>query len=1755
MTKRNLSASFLLRLSLEVLESNPSNSLSTTFLNIFCLLCYFSQILSYLSRIHLEIYETKLTFLLNCFYYTNFANFLSIFQSKDLVIAAYAVIVSVIITFYMYLGGIAALILYFKFRWRNHLVFKIGNAIAATFFRLFVWLFFIPFLEVLVNPFNCDTGSYLTCGNELPSILLVLSAFAIVLSILLALLHLLLHCNYKFQDFMEIRLGLNIFSLIGLTLRCIIPLASILLGQNNYLLVIVMHGFAVTCFLNYIQTFPIRSPNLNPLFFSLLLSFEIVMMVITFWKYFGVLMEESVFYLIMIGFVFSFKTGWSYFFRKRMEIFLSNFSYREFIDYAMEELFYLFHNSSGSTTNFFLLMGQLKFHAKDCNNPICKLKSKTMKKFQELPLIRRTRIVDSFILQKFRIEIEEQSRLKTRANEVLVFKYIGYLINSNCNTSKAFYETQRIKLLYTRRSLLGGIILDGLLRKVERKIRDIEREKTISERKNLEQTLEVSSFFRINRQKVSLEDKIKKLLQKKISFWESYKEGFDSYDHLSINLSSFLDNANAFLGLIEELIALPVVQNEKIALFRFMSVYHCIILNQLSEAIEFEERIDNIRKRFLHIDKQALSPLVFLKDNLVVCEASFLNSAGKILESSKTEKLAKFFGYSIQDIKLLTSIDSLMPNFIAEHHTKLIFWSFVRTRKEQISYEWEILSYAVDKQGFLFPVKMFLGYSFQYANDYVANAGIMRLQTHGYEEVLLGVSGAILGFNREFFDFFNKSFQKLEPKQLEGVCMYSLMPRVKEIIEKEEIFKGRKTNTLRNQIVSMAIPINLTEIIELMSFYNQESEAVENLTSKNNFSSTNTFRTNRSNSNNPSRTNITRSMKQNKDLMIRVNNFLNRLESLKSKREIIMNLFQDHTLSPESLMNRLLDNQAVIRFKCVVDLSFKYHRYGKDPNHIISFCQLVLLKANLVETEAQALKSHRLEESMISDNIRKSIIMPPQNQPEFGIEFDRLGITYRSQPDTKIIAMDLNFNTNNNSFENNQSPKDFKNSLDVVKFNLADSKEKETDKGLIKAFDQTPNLVIDPPDLPQKQSIRSSLKSSENNAKGRLQEAKNQTTEQMALKDMELQASQSSSTNTGKAVFNVLTIVGMLRRKFPKSMYRMNYLLGMQMVLVFCFCMVYYVLAGQYISHSYVPLKTALSNQLEINAAIYISCNAFVNLENQILGFKNLSEFEINEMFTILAQKDKQATNLFYQDRNTQENFEFSNYLQNWRLTFVDDKTFQAKNILLVDETDIILNVINNALENRDLTKMQHLVKVLPRNYIDYLLSTKALRDVMLAEFLSSNQGVTNELLTVLIISMIVVSLCKLIEFALISGFYSKVTRLLNVFLRNSSKDALNESLFLKETLESLNDQTKTWLAVCFSDRLLNKKNYAMQMEDDTQNNVKKKEDQLRKKKQSRIRTVKTRSAIASLRPFSRIKIYLFLIGSGGIIILYFAFNYYFWTNCNQNINDLLSRTDIINNVYIFSAALPVFNNLLLREIIKRDPEYEASNATFQIHANRLSKLAFLLDDRTQFLQTYIRQLPNYILVAEKDLNDFLFSQIVEGDLCSVLAHEGLINDVEKTYCYTCFNGAMEKGILGAINQYLNQIKSIRGVGNMSGVTTDDQMAQKVKEVKDFIQGSTYSEIVIGTVYLNNALMVFYNYFSQYYLDQLYTSINQLTIFVWIMCVACLSGMFLLVIFTWGFGKHMYGLATGSLGLIPLEKLSFDEQTIFLIKNYYKDQT
>ena len=105
----------------------------------------------------------------------------------------------------------------------------------------------------------------------------------------------------------------------------------------------------------------------------------------------------------------------------------------------------------------------------------------------------------------------------------------------------------------------------------------------------------------------------------------------------------------------------------------------------MTDAVKYEDEIENIRKRYIRTDLDQLSPIIFFQDNYIVCEASFLNSKGVILESSKTVKFAKFFNYNVEETKLMKNIESLMPAVFAENHYKFVNWSLNRTTKELVA--------------------------------------------------------------------------------------------------------------------------------------------------------------------------------------------------------------------------------------------------------------------------------------------------------------------------------------------------------------------------------------------------------------------------------------------------------------------------------------------------------------------------------------------------------------------------------------------------------------------------------------------------------------------------------------------------------------------------------------------------------------------------------------------------------------------------------------------------------------------------------------------------------------------------------------------------------------------------------------------------------------------------------------------------------------------------------------------------------------
>ena len=244
--------------------------------------------------------------------------------------------------------------------------------------------------------------------------------------------------------------------------------------------------------------------------------------------------------------------------------------------------------------------------------------------------------------------------------------------------------------------------------------------------------LKISDFFRITQEKRQLEVKIKKLIIEKQKFWDRFKDGFKSYEDLIKYVYSIMDKIKSF-----ELFLSKASDSHGLIILKFKSILHAILFNSINEAIKFEDEIDNFKKRCFNLDKESLTPLSLFNKELAVCQVSFLNSKGLLLEFAKTHKLAAIFDYELIDLKNIKYITQLMPYCVAFHHEEFVKKSLEHQQLETTGNKKQVSSFAINKKGFVFKIKIFFSQSFQYESDFVMNAGIMKLEETSQKQSLI----------------------------------------------------------------------------------------------------------------------------------------------------------------------------------------------------------------------------------------------------------------------------------------------------------------------------------------------------------------------------------------------------------------------------------------------------------------------------------------------------------------------------------------------------------------------------------------------------------------------------------------------------------------------------------------------------------------------------------------------------------------------------------------------------------------------------------------------------------------------------------------------------------------------------------------------------------------------------------------------------------------------------------------------------------
>ena len=290
---------------------------------------------------------------------------------------------------------------------------------------------------------------------------------------------------------------------------------------------------------------------------------------------------------------------------------------------------------------------------------------------------------------------------------------------------------------------------------------------------------------------------------------------------------------------------------------------------------------------------------------------------------------------------------------------------------------------------------------------------------------------------------------------------------------------------------------------------------------------------------------------------------------------------------------------------------------------------------------------------------------------------------------------------------------------------------------------------------------------------------------------------------------------------------------------------------------------------------------------------------------------------------------------------------------------------------------------------------------------------------------------------------------------------------------------------------------------------------------------------------------------SAGLIMGYLVCNYVFWTNTSNTISQLISINNMFNNLYIFSTTTMTYNNLMIREAGERDPLYEASGDPLQNHQNRMKFFYTLKQARLNSLQRYVEDLPNFALPAQSVINDVNYDELLYGSACSALYQKNRLDEEMYTFCQTDFKGAFTKGILNYMNQYIQVMidqNSITFVpNNVSEI--EKQMAQLQIYYHDITTGT----LPISVYVITRGLILFYNYISDYYGNVLYTQLANMNLLLWITCVISFLIISVFGILMLKYMRTIYFRTAFILGLIPNEKLINDEQTIYLIKQFWKE--
>jgi hypothetical protein len=298
---------------------------------------------------------------------------------------------------------------------------------------------------------------------------------------------------------------------------------------------------------------------------------------------------------------------------------------------------------------------------------------------------------------------------------------------------------------------------------------------------------------------------------------------------------------------------------------------------------------------------------------------------------------------------------------------------------------------------------------------------------------------------------------------------------------------------------------------------------------------------------------------------------------------------------------------------------------------------------------------------------------------------------------------------------------------------------------------------------------------------------------------------------------------------------------------------------------------------------------------------------------------------------------------------------------------------------------------------------------------------------------------------------------------------------------------------------------------------------------------------------FFMIYSFLFFLLIFGVIF----FNFQFFMQTYDKITEVINFTEYFKELYVTPASAITLNRICMREkIIDKNTIFQQERS-YERELELFTDLKFHLND----LDKTIRLLPLYSTF--KSQNDLLIKKIIYGaedtNICLELFSHGKIDGEERDLCLNVMDGSFHINLISALNflkTSLNQENDLVIPIDYKDVEAKEDQKKKIKE---HLFGSMGVERIFGQYFLQKAFDLLNSDLEIIYHDQMLIFVNNLQV---INLAISIFTMFILFIVMFLLNYYLLSLHRAVMfvfDIIPFDKMINDEQTIFLIKQYYKE--